>query len=114
MSKLILDAAAALLIASPAFAGAVRATEDAPTQAVSTQGVNFATRADVKHFYARLRGAIAAVCDSGSANPVFSSTDAACAREVTAQAVQAANKPVLTELYNAQVDNSRAFACNDQ
>ena len=114
MTKLILAASAALLIAGPAFAETARTVQDAPTQAVSTKGVDFANRAQVKHFYVKLRGAIAAVCDSGSANPSFSRTDASCVRDVTAQAVQAANKPVLTALYNAQGDSNRAFAGNDQ
>jgi UrcA family protein len=113
MSKLFLAASAAILIATPAFAE-TRAVEDAPAQAVSTKGVDFASRDQVKHFYAKLRGAAAAVCDSGSVNPRFSATDAACEREVMAQAVKVTNKPVLTALYNAQGDANRAFAGNDQ
>ena len=108
MSKLILAAAAALLIAGPAFAETARDAQDAPTQVVSTKGVDFANPAQVKRFYAKLRGAVASVCNSGSA------VDATCARDLTAQAVQAANKPVLTALYNSQGDSSRAFAGNDQ
>lgn len=113
MSKLILAAAAALLIASPALADGVR-SDDAPAQSVSTKGVDFSNREQVKHFYAKLRGAIANVCDTGSANPVLSQADAACARQVTAQAIKALDKPVLTALYNTQGDNNHAFAGNDQ
>lgn len=113
MTKLILAATAALLIAGPALAEGVNAIDDAPTQAVSTKGVDFSNREQVKHFYARLRGAIANVCDSGSANPTLQRQDQACARQVTAQAIQAMNKPILTALYNAG-DNNRAFAGNDQ
>lgn len=108
MSKLILAASAALLIASPAFAETARTVDGAPTQVVSAKGVNFASRADVKQFYGKLRVAVASVCSSGSA------VDATCARDLTNQAVQAANKPVLTALNNAQGDSSRAFAGNDQ
>jgi len=114
MTKLILAAAAALLIAGPALAETARTVEDAPAQAVSTKGVDFANREQVKHFYAKLRGAIAAVCDSGSVNPAFSRGDDACARQVTAQAVKSMDKPVLTALYNAQGDSNHAFAGNDQ
>ncbi len=113
MSKLILAAAAAILIAGPAFAETARAVEDAPAQAVSTKGVDFASREQVKHFYAKLRGAAQAVCDSGSDAARFSATDAACERKVMAEAIKSANKPVLTALYNTQGD-SRAFAGNDQ
>ena len=108
MSKLILAASAALLIAGPALAETVRTVDGAPSAAVSTKGVNFNNPAEVKRFYSRLRVAVAAVCSSGSA------TDAACARDVTAQAVHVANRPTLTALYNAQGDSSRAFAGNDQ
>lgn len=114
MTKLILAATAALLIAGPAFAETARSVEDAPTQAVSTKGVDFNNREQVKHFYAKLRGAIAAVCSSGSISSDISRADASCVRDVTAQAVKAANKPVLTAYYNTQGDGNRAFAGNDQ
>ncbi len=114
MTKLILAAAAALLIASPALAETVRASDDAPTIAVSTRGVDFSNPAQVKHFYARLRGAIASVCNSGSILSDAARADAARAAEVTAQAIKAADKPMLTALYNTHGDNNHAFAGNDQ
>lgn len=107
MTKLILAATAAVLIASPALAEAAR-TQDAPTQAVSAKGVNFMHRADVKRFYAKLRVAAQSVCNTGSA------VDATCQREVMAEAVKTADKPLLTALYDAQGDSNRAFAGNDQ
>ncbi len=113
MTKLLLAASAALLIAAPALAE-TRPVEDAPMQAVSTRGVDFASRDQVKHFYARLRGAAQAVCDSGSANPSFSQADAGCVSRVMAQAVKATDKPVLTALYQSRQDSNRAFAGNDQ
>jgi UrcA family protein len=112
MTKLLLAASAALILAGPAFAQT--AGDQAPTQAVSTRGVNFADKAEVGHFYAKLRGAAQAVCDSGSANPTLSSTDASCVRQVMASAVKVANKPVLTAMYNNAQDSTRAFAGNDQ
>jgi len=112
MTKLLLAASAALILAGPAFAQT--AADQAPTQAVSTRGVNFADKAEVGHFYAKLRGAAQAVCDSGSANPSLSNTDASCVRQVMASAVKVANKPVLTAMYNNAQDNNRAFAGNDQ
>jgi UrcA family protein len=102
MTKLILAASAALLIAAPAFAET--AAQDAPVQAVSAKGVNFANREQARRFYVKLQVAAASVCNA----------DASCAREVMAQAVKAADKPVLTALYNAGGDSSRAFAGNDQ
>jgi UrcA family protein len=114
MNKLILAASAALLIASPALAEGARNSDDAPSLAVSAKGVDFANREQVQRFYAKLRGAIARVCDSGSASPELARGDAACARQVTAQAVKAMDKPVLTALYNTQGDNNRALAGNDQ
>ncbi len=107
MTKLILAASAAILIAGPAFAETAGAAQDAPSVAVSTKGVDFANREQVRRFYTRLRGAIAEVCGAGS------QADASCVRDVTAQAVRAANKPVLTALYDSQGGN-RAFAGNDQ
>ena len=114
MTNLLLVATAALLIAGPALAETARATDEAPTQAVSTRGVDFASRDQVKHFYAKLRGAAQAVCDSGSANPRFSQEDASCVNRVMAEAVKAADKPVLTAVYQSKQDSNRAFAGNDQ
>ena len=110
MTKLILAASAAILIATPALAAEVQA--DAPTQAVSARHVDFTNRDQVKRFYAQLRGAAQAVCGAGS----FSTTDAACVRQVMAQAVQSANKPILTAVYDANQPSTsnRAFAGNDQ
>ena len=113
MTKLILAASAALLIAGPALADTVRAADGAPTLAVSTKGVDFSNPAQVKQFYAKLRGAIASVCDAGS-NANFARENAACASAVTAQAIKAADKPMLTALYNTRGDNNHAFAGNDQ
>jgi UrcA family protein len=114
MTKLLLSAFAMLSIAGPALADGVRATDEAPTKALSTRGVDFNNRDEVRHFYARLRGAAQAVCDSGSANPRFSQTDARCVSQVMAAAVKATDKPVLTALYQSAQDNNRALAGNDQ
>jgi UrcA family protein len=114
MTKLLLAAAAAFTLAGPAFAESVQGGEDAPTQAVSARGADFASQDQVKHFYAKLRGAAAAVCDSGSANPGISRGDAACVRQVMAEAVKAVDKPVLTAVYNSAQTANRAFAGNDQ
>ena len=111
MTKLILAASAALLIAAPAFAetaaqttAAQAAAQDAPVQTVSAKGVNFADHAQARRFYIRLQAAAGSVCNA----------DLTCARDVMAQAVKAADKPVLTALYNAQGDGARALAGNDQ
>ena len=114
MTKLLLAAAAGLLIAGPALAETARTVDEAPAQAVSTRGVDFASRDQVQHFYAKLRGAAQAVCDSGSANPRISQADATCVSRVMAEAVKSADKPVLTALYQSRQDSNRAFAGNDQ
>ena len=100
MSKLILAAAAAaaLALAAPAMAQTVDA---APTQTVSTRSVNFSSPAAVKDFYAKLYQAALTVCDSGSANPRISQADISCVNQVMAQAVRAADKPVLTAMYDS-------------
>jgi UrcA family protein len=113
MTKLLLAASAALILAGPAFAQT--ADDQAPTQTVSTRNVDFSNKAQVSHFYAKLRGAAQAVCDSGSVNSSFSNADATCVRQVMDSAVRVANKPVLTAMYQgAQDNNGRAFAGNDQ
>ena len=113
MKLLLLAASAALLVASPALAEP-RAVDESASQAVSTRSVDFSNRDQVKHFYAKLRGAAQAVCDSGSANPRFSQADADCVSRVMAEAVKAADKPVLTALYQSRQDSNHAFAGNDQ
>ena len=112
MTKLLLAAGAAVLIAVPAFAAETQA--DAPTRAVSTRGVDFSNKEQVRRFYIRLNSAARAVCDAGSPVPRFFATDARCVRQVVADAVKAADKPVLTALYNSSGDSNHAFAGNDQ
>jgi UrcA family protein len=112
MTKLLLAAGAALLIAAPAFAAETQA--DAPAQAVSTRGVDFSSKAQVREFYAKLHVAAQSVCDSGSNVPRAFAVDASCVRRVVADAVKVADKPVLTALYNSTGDSNRAFAGNDQ
>ncbi len=98
MTKLILVAAAALALAAPAMAQTVDA---APTQTLSTSSVNFSNPAAVKHFYAKLYQAAVTVCDSGSANPRIAQADISCVHQAMAQAVRAADKPVLTAMYDS-------------
>lgn len=112
MTKLLLAATAAILIAAPAFAETVQ--DDAHTQAVSTRSVDFSNKAQVKHFYVKLQGAAAAVCDPGSVMTSLSPADARCVRQVMSEAVKTVNKPVLTAMYNSAQDANRAFAGNDQ
>ncbi len=108
MSKLILAAAAALALAAPAMAQTVDA---APTQTLATSHVNFSDPAAVKQFYGKLYQAAATVCDSGSGAPRFAQTDISCVRETMAQAVRAANKPVLTAMYdNANRGSAPVYA----
>jgi UrcA family protein len=68
----------------------------------------------VRQFYVKLHAAAQAVCDAGSPVPRAFAVDARCVRRVVADAVKAADKPVLTALYNTTGDSNRAFAGNDQ
>ncbi len=102
MTNLVLAAAAALILAGPAFAEAAKT--DAPTATVSARGVDFSSQASVKPFYARLRAATLSVCE----------TDLSCTRKVMVSAVKAANKPVLTAMYQGSAQDSRPLAGNDQ
>ena len=112
MTKLLLAAGAAVLIAAPAFAAEPQA--DAPAKAVSARGVDFSNKDQVQRFYAKLNAAAQAVCDSGSPVPRTFAIDAGCVRQVVADAVKAADKPMLTALYNSSADSNHAFAGNDQ
>ena len=112
MTKLLLAASVAVLIAGPVFAAETQA--DAPAQAVSARGVDFNNKEQVRQFYVKLHAAAQAVCDAGSPTPRASAVDATCVRQVVAKAVKVADKPVLTALYNTSADSNRAFAGNDQ
>ena len=118
MTKLILAASAAILIASPALAASAVPDDQTPSQVVSMRNVDFANPAQVKHFYAKLRGAAVAVCDSNSANSAITRFDARCVVEVMAQAVKVADKPMLTAMYDnansGSAKSNRALAGNDQ
>lgn len=115
MTKLLLAAGAAVLIAGPAFAAETQAQAEAPAQAVSARGVDFNNKDQVRQFYVKLHAAAQSVCDAGSATPRAFAVDAGCVRHVVADAVRAADKPVLTAMYNSSADaNARAFAGNDQ
>ena len=111
MTKLLLAATAVVLIAGPAFAAQ---TQDAPVQAISARGVDFNNKEQVRQFYVKLHAAAQAVCEAGSPTPRAFAVDAGCVRQVVADAVKVADKPVLTALYNTSADSNRAFAGNDQ
>jgi UrcA family protein len=112
MTKLLFAATAAVLIAGPAFAAETQG--DAPVRAVSARGVDFSNQQQVRQFYSRLHAAAQAVCDAGSSTPRAFAVDVGCVRRVVADAVKAADKPVLTALYNSSADSNHAFAGNDQ
>lgn len=114
MTKLVLAAAAALLIAGPALAEASQGPDSAPARSVSVRGVDFSSADQTQRFYAALNGAADAVCAADASNPRPSEVDASCKRQVMAQAVKVANKPVLTALYDHAQPAGRAFAGNDQ
>lgn len=114
MTKLLLAAGVAVLIAAPAFAAETQTQAEASTRAVSARGVDFSNQQQVRQFYSRLHAAAQAVCDAGSPVPRAFAVDQGCVRQVVADAVKAADRPVLTALYNTTGDSTRAFAGNDQ
>jgi UrcA family protein len=105
MSKLLLAATAALLLAGPALA---QAQEAAPSQVVSTRGVDFSDAKQVHNFYNKLWRTAYAVCDSNSVNPRIAQADLACVNHVLAQAVQKVDAPSLT----AMLDNRMGGEAN--
>jgi UrcA family protein len=112
MTKLLLAAGAAVLIAGPAFAAETQA--EAPARAISARGVDFSNQTQVRQFYDKLHAAAQAVCDAGSPIPRAYAVDARCVRQVVADAVKAADKPVLTALYDSSGESNHAFAGNEQ
>jgi UrcA family protein len=111
MSKLVLAAAAALVLAGPVLAAQPAAVEEAPTQVVSAKGVNFNDPVQVRHFYARLQGAARAVCGGTAAN-----ADMSCVRRNVQEAVKAVDAPKLTAMldatYGPGAERSTAFAAD--
>ena len=112
MTKLMLVVSAAVLVAVPAVAAQTQT--DAPVKVVSTRGVDFSNQEQVRQFYVKLHAAAQAACDAGSPIPRPSATDAGCVRQAVASAVKAADKPILTALFNSSGDANHAFAGNDQ
>jgi UrcA family protein len=100
MSKLLLAATAALLLAGPALA---QAQEAAPRQVISTRGVDFSDAKQVQGFYTKLHRTASAVCDSNSANPRITQADVACRNHVMAQAVQKVDAPRLTAMLDQRM-----------
>lgn len=100
MSKLLLAATAALLLAGPALAVAA---EPVPAQALSYHNVNFNDAAQAKQFYAKLWHAAYAVCDSDSANPRFAQADRTCVQQALIAAARKVNAPVLTAMVDRSV-----------
>lgn len=94
MSKFVFAAAMAVaLLSSPAFAGE---PAQLPAMKVSTAGVDFRDPADVKAFYGRIEKAAAAVCAADARKSGERDAEAACTTKAVANAVAAADKPLLT------------------
>ncbi len=108
MSKILLAAAVATLMAGQALA-------ETRSTAVSTGNVNFNSRADVNALYTRIDMAAQSVCSTDSKNKYVAQPDRACVDRAVAQAVSAANRPMLTAAYQARgAGNANALATNDQ
>ena len=104
MSKLIIAAAAAFVLAGPALAQTADASNiaEAPAQAVNVRASDFSSQADVREVYAKLYQAAQTVCDAGGGQgmPHAMSTDIGCVNRAMADAVRAVNKPALTAMYD--------------
>jgi UrcA family protein len=105
MSKLVLAAAAALALSTPAMAQSV--DRDSPTQSVSTRGVDFNDQAQVRHFYARLRDAARHVCENDP-NHIAVAVDQSCVRANVSDAVKQVNAPKLTAMLTNTYGPERA------
>ena len=109
MSKILLAAAAvATLMAGQALA-------ETKTAEVPTANVNFNSRADVNSLFTRVELAAQSVCRTDSKNKYVAQPDRACVEQAVAQAVQSANRPMLTAAYQARTANgASAMATNEQ
>ena len=118
MSRLSFILAMALVSAGPlavtsAHAQDARAGEAQAT--LSTRGVDFADRAQVKVIYDRIRSAARALCNSDSLTPSELKEDQACRARFVSDAVNQVNAPVLTAMNSPDSGKvSRAYAFGDQ
>jgi UrcA family protein len=114
MSKLVLAAAAALSLASPALAAP--ADTGAETKTVSARGVNLSDPVQAQQFYVKLQQAARQVCQAGGDRPIASGEDLSCVRQNMQDAIRAANAPRLTALlentYGPGSASSTAFAAD--
>ena len=115
MSKLMFVAAAvAALLSGPALADEVVHSAVVPTGAVDFNNPNQANQV-----YERIASTARDLCTMNSANPVFARPETECVNRAIAQAVQQANRPLLTAAYqrdavDAKTSPGRALAGNDQ
>ena len=108
MSKIVLAAVAAAVLAGPAFA-------ETESTLVRTSRVDFSDRAQVQKVYDRVVAAANRVCTTPSDNKYVARPDRECVDRAVAQAIAQTNKPLLTQAYNAAGEPSnRALAGNDQ
>jgi UrcA family protein len=113
MTKLLLAAAAALAIASPALAHADDAATPIQARIVSAQDVNFSDPASADHFYVKLWQAALDVCFVGAGITRPSEVDQSCVRTAMAQAVESVNRPLLTAAYERTWgDDARVYAAS--
>ncbi len=93
MSKIVLAAAAVLVLGSAGLPA--MAAETQPAQSLNVAAVDFRDQAAVRGFYAELKDAAYSVC----ADRPSASENAACARQAVADAVRRLDRPALTALY---------------
>ena len=112
MSKLVLAAAAALVLAGPALAAP--ADNDTPAKTVAVRGLNLSNPVQAQRFYVKLQRAARQVCQAGSDRPAAGTEDLTCVRQNMQDAVRAANTAQLTALlnntYGPGAANSTAYA----
>ena len=101
MSRLCFILAVALVTATPV--GVASAQAQAPRSQdvrvkLSTRGVDFNDRAQVKVFYERIKAAAQAVCVSDNLAPGGVKEEQACRSRFISDAVDRVNAPLLTEM----------------
>ena len=119
MSKMLIVAAvAAAALSGPAMAYQLKTLpggEQVRVVTLPTTKVNFNDAAQAKAFFAQVKHAANEACVAPSLSANIARPDRDCVADAVRQAVQTANRPLLTAAYSGEaVSANRALAGNDQ
>jgi UrcA family protein len=109
MSKII-AAIAAIAVAGLSQQALAQDAKAAPSRVVSIANVNFDSEAQVGALYNKIWRIADRLCDSNSTDPRMVQADRACTQSAIADAVRAADKPMLTAMYNNATSEVRLAA----